>query len=286
MTANAHDPRAGIEAFRNPEDPLAAIERQTIADQLQSQRDVLELEDYVLRRLMFQQPALNVVTLAGGATQVPSLAESTIPGDERDVFNGVYVENPGFAPIAIGFNAGGAQGAGGYIVPSNSWKLIPVRFVNLSVGLVDPSLVSGPTIRVTVARLRVPPIGTSSGPLTGVPFLGIDDTIVLGGATAPSPGANASIVGLTGIPAGLYNVQLTTYQSTAPDAQATNIKLQANVRTVTSSLPSTSVPLTTNMRVRVDPNTNPVLQLLALNVNNAGGAGSVYVGIIAATRVA
>jgi hypothetical protein len=274
------------EENRNPDDPLAGIERETLADQLLAQREVLELENHLLRRILFMQPGLSVVTLAGGATQSQPVAEVTLPGDERDAWNGVYVENPSGLAVAVGFNAGGAQGAAGYLVPPNTWKLIPVRYVNLSVGLVDPTQVAAAAARITITRLRVPPMGVASGPLTSTP-VALDDTI----STAQSisaPVAGAVVASLTGITAGLYRVVVTSYQTGTPDALAGNMRLSAgSPATIVGSLPSTPTPVQTVFeRVRVIPNATAVLQLLMVTAISNAGAGAFYFASLAATRIA
>lgn len=263
----------------NADDPLAGIEREVLADQLRAQRDVLELEDYVLRRLMFAQPGLAVISLAGGST---GLASDTLLGDERDAWSGVYVENAGPFAVALGFAAGGSTGGGGYLVPAGTWKLIPARYVHLSVGLVDPTQIAGPLTRVTIARLRVPPMGAQAGVISAVSLGGIADTGSAAGATAAAPAINSTITSLA-VPAGLYRVDVVTYEPTTPDANPANAQLLSGA-TVVGTLPTTSVPIATPFaRVLVLP-AAPVLILRT--GGTIGGAGSVYFGSIAATRIA
>lgn len=271
------------EAVRNPEDPLSGIERETLTDQLQAQREVLELEQHVLRRLMFAQPRLGVVQLGGGAANSASPIEQTIAGDERDGWNGVYVENPGPAAVALGFSAGGAQGAAGYLIPANTWKVLPVRHINLSVGLVDQAQAAGPFVRVTVAQLRMPPVGVSAGPLASHSLGGVDDTLTIAGFTAAAPPVATTIVQLGALTPGLYRVDLVTYQSTTPDANPANAVLVAG-GAAPRLLPTTAAPIATPIaRVLVTP-TAPTL--LVRTGGAGGGAGSIYFASMAATRLA
>lgn len=263
----------------NPDDPFAAIARETIADQLQAQRDVLELENYGLRRWLYNAPGSQVVRLGAGGR-----VEETLPGDERDPWIGVAILNPSSVPIGVGFAAGGAIGTPLFTIPAGSYLTVPVRFVNVSVALVNASDALGPEARIVVCRLRVPPLGIQAGSLAGAVDLGgVADTNVASASTAAAPVAGTTIAAIAGLTPGVYRVDVVTYQHTAPDANLSNARLLAS-GLFRGPLPTTSQPIATALpRVTVSPGGTSTLEL---QVTGNAGAGAIYYGSLTATRLA
>jgi hypothetical protein len=266
--------------IRNPTDRMAEIEREGLGDQLLAQREVLDLEGYALRRWLFDPPGSYVVRLAANGRY-----EETIPGDERDPWGGAVILNPSGAAVGVGFAAGGATGAPLFVVPAGSYLAVPVRFVNISIGLVDQATdLAGPEARIVVSRLRIPPMGIQAGPIASTDLGGIADTVSAAGSTAAAPAANTVIAQVPNLVPGVYRVTTVTYESAAPDANPANIQLLAGGQIKGAALPSTATPLSTPFpRVTVPAGASTIV----LRTGGAvGGAGSVYTGVISATRLA
>jgi hypothetical protein len=193
---------------RNPTDRMAEIERDVLGDQLMAQRELLELETYALRRWMMEPPDSRRVFLGLG------VGEQTLDGDERDPFSGVAVINTSNVPVAIGFAPGGAVGAGLFQVPAGSFLVLPVRFVHLSVGVVNAADAAGAQFWVTAARLRVPPIGVNGGQI------GPQAVTVTGTATADVSDRDARILGRTRLTVPAPAAAWVSGQAVAPLAAA------------------------------------------------------------------
>lgn len=110
---------------------------------------------------------------------------------------------------------------------------------------------------------------------------GVADTLAVAGSSAAAPAAASSVVSIAAPPAGIYDVEVTTYESAAPDANVTNMRLRKGV-TLVADLHSSNVPITQRVRrVSLDGT-----QTLNVGVGAAaGGAGAIYTASIRATRV-
>jgi hypothetical protein len=134
----------------NPGDELAEL--------LRGQRDAVELERFVLNRLLFAEPDASRLTFGGGQP-----ARQELAGNQEDPFAGVYVENPNPITVYLGFEAGGAD-MRGYTVAPYSWKCLPRRFQNLSFGVSSDDAAGG-AYNIMVTRLWLPPLAPGAGPL-------------------------------------------------------------------------------------------------------------------------
>jgi len=122
--------------------------------------EVLQLEDYLLRRLLLESP--RVVPVTFGQSGVNN-AEQTIAGDQRDPFNGVAILNPTPAIVYVGFQAGGAVGSSVVVLPG-SYLVLPRRYANLSLAVGATDNAGAIALTVTAICLRVPP-SVDGGPL-------------------------------------------------------------------------------------------------------------------------
>lgn len=122
------------------------------------QAELLELSLWRLRREMMSDPGL--VPIRVGAGQA---AEQTVPGNQRDPYNGLTVYNPGPASLSVGFQSGAGLLAPA-TVPPFSWVSFPERFVNVSVALLNPQDAQTATYTVSLLRLRIPP-APNAGPI-------------------------------------------------------------------------------------------------------------------------
>lgn len=112
----------------------------------------------------------------------------------------------------------------------------------------------------------------------------LDDTISNFGSTSAAPAAGAVIISLPAaiLPAGRYKVSAIVFQTGTPDANVVNGAIK-EAGTTLLNIPSTSAASAWSVVdvVTLDGATN-----LNLTVGpSAGGAGAVYNGVIAATRI-
>jgi hypothetical protein len=265
------------EMHRNENDPLGVLERESVADQLLAQRELIALEQWLLERMMGPPgPAIDPVTFgAGGA------AEQTLDGDPRDPFVGVAILNPSPAtPVFIGFAPGGALNPGrALMVPPQSYLVLPVRYAALSLAVVgmDPN---AQPFTAWAVRLRVPPLGVHSGPYGVSPLSALADTQTLASSVV-APGGAVAIANLTPLTPGLYTADITTFQPSTPDGANANMQLLEG-GSIVGSLPSTPNPITTHVPRLTVPSSNP---RILVRSNAAAGAGAVYFASIIATRI-
>lgn len=266
----------------NPNDPLAGVEREILADSLRAQNELLERELWFMGRYMLSSPATIVARFGGGAQNQP---QQTFDGDGQDPYSGIAVLNPTAVPVALGFEAGAAA-LSAYVVPAFSYLVLPQRFVNCSLGIVNATDAAGPAVAMTIARLRVPPLGVLSGPYGSPPGGaktvdqgGIADTVqVANGVVAPAAGA--VIAQLLAPPAGIYSLQVVTAAVGDPN-QPANLQLWRGGQLLGGLLsPATPIPVT---RERMTLNGTQVISVVGIN---AGAPGSVYSAFIAATQIA
>jgi hypothetical protein len=257
----------------NADDPIAALERETLADALRAQRELLELEEYVLRRFMFNQPATVVATFGSGQLQP---GEQTFPGDQRDPFNGVVVLNPTPAIVNVGFEAG-AGPASPFTVPAFSWVALPVRFVNLSLSVDSATAASAVERRVTALRLRVPPLGAAGGDYGGR-LAAANTGLQTGMFTTPI--VNSTIVQLGAQTGGLYDVEVVTLQQATADPVMDGMQL-VHGAVIVGRLASAPVAVTKRLaRVEISPG-----ESLFVSSRVATAVGTVYVASLSAHRI-
>lgn len=112
----------------------------------------------------------------------------------------------------------------------------------------------------------------------GVP-LGSPPPASAQGTTAAAPPAFTIIASLGVLPKGVYNINVTGWQSGTPDANPTNIQLAGPL--ANTNLPSLATPESTNVRVVTDGVTGTFIKVGAA----AGGAGAVYNVVAIATPI-
>jgi hypothetical protein len=167
---------AAPDLHRSDADSLAALERESVADQLLAQRELIALETLLVDRLLTGSPGIVPVTFGPGQP-----AEQTLDGDPRDPFLGLAVFNRGPYPLAVGYSAQGALSAiAPLVVPAFSWAVTPIRYTTVSIAAMFPGT-AGPgvapdasqaTFAASVIRLRVPPLGAMAGALPAPPAKG------------------------------------------------------------------------------------------------------------------
>lgn len=116
-----------------------------------------------------------------------------------------------------------------------------------------------------------------------VPVGGIAETVGGSAATAAAPASGASVVTIASasLPAGVYRVTVQTQQAGTVDANTVNLRFRKGA-TVVSSVPSLATQFSAEFpRVVLDG----TLSLSIILGGSAGGAGSIYIGTIQATRV-
>lgn len=110
--------------------------------------------------------------------------------------------------------------------------------------------------------------------------LGIADSVADSGATAAAPAANTTIATVTVGGAGVYRIELSTFQAGTPDANRVNAELRNGSTTVTDLV---SVSTDSRMVLRITCAAGAVV--LLRTGATVGGAGAVYCGSLVATRV-
>ena len=134
------------------EGALASTEDEYAAAMGLMQGELIELSLWRLRREMFADPGAWRLNVGAGFP-----AEQTIPGNQRDPFNGVIFYNPTPATLSVGFQAGTGPLAPATVPPFTACSF-PERFTNLSVYLAN-AVDQQATIAnvVTILRTRIPP---------------------------------------------------------------------------------------------------------------------------------
>lgn len=124
--------------------------------------------------------------------------------------------------------------------------------------------------------------GATSGETTerSIDVGGIGETQPAAGSAA-APAAGAAIASLAAPGAGVYDVEVTSYQRGTFDNADANMELRHGT-TVVGKVLSTNVVATQRFR-RVSVGAG---ETISVNATNAGGAGSQYVAALRATRVA
>ncbi len=129
-------------------------------DTLYAQRDVLTLEEKLLRRWDNGVPDAKMVTFGGGAA-----SEFTLIGQAQERYAAAAIYNYSTAAVNIGFSAG--AGVFAYFT-ANAGKLlvIPQNYTDLSLS-VSAAVAAGPVLTpITVQRLWVAPLAPSVSSLT------------------------------------------------------------------------------------------------------------------------
>lgn len=131
---------------------------------------------------------------------------------------------------------------------------------------------------VNVLALPVLPSGTN---LIGRTSFGIADTIAAAGATGAAPTSGTSVAATVDPPDGVYKVTVVTFEGGTVDTNRTNMNLR-NGTTVIGALTSTATPIAVEIPRVTMTGTNTINVVVGAS---AGGAGSIYIAQIVATRI-
>lgn len=110
---------------------------------------------------------------------------------------------------------------------------------------------------------------------------GIADSTGAAGTTAAAPAAGTAVCATAALTVGTYIVEVTSFQSGTPDANAANMNLRHGT-TVVSALPSIATAQTRRFRVTVAATET----INVVTGAGAGGAGAIYNASLSVIQVA
>jgi hypothetical protein len=256
------------------------VDREDLGRLWEGLNDLAANERFLLQRWIEGVPMANAIYFGTGQALEQTLIG---PGaDER--FQGVAVFNYGGSTINIGFAAGAASGVPLYRCPPETLLVLPINFQDVSLA-VNSAAAAGAQFPVTVARLRVAPLGPQAFPLSGgIEQGGLADSVLAAGATAAAPASGTTVATIPAaqLPAGVYSVQVTSYETGTIDANPVNMTLRRGATPIGPLASTAVVTQVTRERVTLDGSSALTVVVGAA----AGGAGSVYVASLAATQIA